>query len=317
MNKMPAAHSKFDFDVAIVGGGPAGLSAAIVLGRSRRRVVLFDQGRPRNHAAQAVHCFLGHDAIEPPALREKGRREAEKYCVKLIDAEVVSARPLPAVGNRQTGFELQTTAKPFVVRALLLTTGIVDVLPDIPGFRDIYGSSVHHCPYCDGWEHRDEHLAALGIKKAPVDLAISLKTWSPHVTACTNGHTLSNEDRERLTDNQINVREEKVVSFNCQGGKLTEVIFNTGAPLPCDAVFFNAEQMQCSPLASMLGCKYDEAGKVQTKKKQRTQVEGLFVAGDADGEVQFAVVAAAEGATAAVAINALLQKQDEAERSAR
>jgi thioredoxin reductase len=300
----------FDYDVAIVGGGPAGLSAAVVLGRCRRRVALFDHNQPRNYAAHGVHCYLGHDGIEPHALRDKGRREAAAYGVEIIDAEVVSACALHVHGEQRTQFEVRTKSGRFVVRTLLLATGVVDVLPDIPGFKELYGQSVHHCPYCDGWEHRGQRLAAFGGNEVPAGLACALKTWSPHVTACTNGRALSDKDRQLLAESAIGIRHEKLVRLNGTGGGLEEVVFESGPPLACDALFFSADCVQRSPLAKMLGCETQEEH-VKTAKKQKTCIDGLFVAGDADGDVQFAIVAAGEGATAATAINALLQQQDQ------
>jgi thioredoxin reductase len=300
-----------EFDVAIVGGGPAGLSAAVVLGRSCRRVVLFDHGRPRNYAAQAVHCYLGRDGIAPGALRDQGRNEAKSYGVELIDTEVVSACRSEAASNRLGGFEIRTSEGSFKARTLLLCTGVVDELPDIPGIRDFYGRWVHHCPYCDGWEHRGQRLVALGNSDAVVELAISLRTWSPHVIACSNGRKLSDEYRSTLSLNDVSLRMEKITGLQGTSGRLEQVLFDAGPPLPCDAVFFSAGQFQHSPLTTQLGCEADERGLIRTGKKQSTGVDGLFLAGDADGEVQFAIVAAAEGAVAAVAINHLLQEEDQ------
>jgi thioredoxin reductase len=303
--------AQIEFDVAIVGGGPAGLSAAVVLGRSRRRVVLFDNDLPRNFASQGVHCFLSRDGIRPSELREIGRGEAAAYGVELVDEEVTSASVLQADEER-TAFSVETKSAKYVARTILLTTGVVDVLPEIRGFRELYGRSVHHCPYCDGWEHRDQHLVAFCVDKPPIGLATSLKTWSPQVTVCTNGCELDDAGRSHLKRHNIPCREEKVVRLQKDGDGHTEVVFESGPPLSCDAVFFNADRVQHSPLAKMLGCETDgDKEVVRTERKQGTCVEGVFVAGDADGDVQFAIVAAAEGAIAATAINTLLQKQDQ------
>ena len=307
---MARSKAEFDFDVAIVGAGPAGLSAAIVLGRSRRSVALFDHGKPRNYAAHAVHCYLGHEGIEPATLRERGRREAESYGVRFFDSEVIAACCTSNEKTEGTRFEVRTSGGPIYVRAVLLATGIVDALPDIPNVREFYGRSIHHCPYCDGWEHRDQNLAALGTGSAAAKLALSLRTWSPHATACSNGSTIDAADRQRLTDNGIGWREELVCGLEGTDGSLSQIIFQSGPPLQCDALFFNTDKAQHSPLAEMLGCERAEDDLVQSEEKQRTCVDGLFVAGDADGDTQFAIVAAAEGAIAATAINALLQKQD-------
>lgn len=307
---MTRADLEFDFDVAIVGGGPAGLSAAVVLGRSRRSVALFDHGKPRNYAAQAVHCYLGLDDIEPSALRDRGRKEAESYGVQIFDTEVTGARCLPKVGKQRSGFQLQTRDESIIVRTLLLTTGVIDELPVIPGFREFYGRSVHHCPYCDGWEHRDEGLVAFADGKGATELALELRTWSPRVTACSNGSALREKERQCLARNGIAYREDTISRFDGTDGSLLEIVFESGSSLRCDALFFSAGQCQRSPLAAMLGCDCDEKGLVQTGKKQESGIKGLFLAGDADGEVQFAIVAAAEGAVAATAINRLLQEED-------
>jgi thioredoxin reductase len=309
---MSAIDSTPDYDVAIVGGGPAGLSAAVVLGRSRRRVVLFDHGQPRNYAAQGVHCYLGHDGIGPNSLRELGRNEARQYGAELIDAKVLAARRLAAVGKKLAGFEVQTMGHSFIVRTLLLCTGVVDLLPEIPNLGEFYGRSVHHCPYCDGWEHRDERLVAFGDKtKSVVKLASSLRSWSPHVTACTNGGRPSDEERDALERNGIALRKERVAGLNGIDGRLAEVLFERGQPLKCDALFFSSGQFQQSPLGTQLGVERDEREQLQTGKKQTTGINGLFLAGDADGEVQFAIVAAAEGAVAGVAINEALQEDEQ------
>jgi thioredoxin reductase len=299
------------YDVAIVGGGPAGLSAAVVRGRCRRTVVVFDHGRPRNYAAQAVHGYLGLDGIAPDTLRAAGRREALAYGAELVDAEVTDIRPCGAEGRE---FEITAEGEPLrVARKLLLATGVRDELPDVAGLREFYGKTVHHCPYCDGWEHRDRRLAALGAGEAAVGLALSLRTWSPHVTACSNGQRLSAADRQRATRNGIAIREEAVRQLAGARGRLEAVHFVGGPALPCDALFFAAAQGQRSPLPLMLGCECDQDGLIATRGKQGSGVCGLFLAGDADGDVQFAIVAAAEGATAATAINRELQDEDRGE----
>ncbi len=303
--------ASFDYDVAIVGGGPAGLSAAIVLGRARRRAVLFDDGHPRNYAAQGVRCYLGHDGIDPEALRKLGRQEAQHYGVEFVDSKVTDARRLPDTGKELAGFELQTSDRTLVARALLLCTGVVDVLPEIPNLREYYGRSVHHCPYCDGWEHRDKRLVAFGhTAKAAVELALSLRSWSPHVTACSHGQRLDDDQRARLARNEIAFRQEEIVEMRGEDCMLKELVFDSGAALKCDALFFSSDQLQRSPLAAQLGIESDDENLMKTGKKQTTRVPGLFLAGDADGEVQFAIVAAAEGAVAAVAINHTLQEDD-------
>src|SRR6185436_7932578 len=161
------------YDVIIVGGGPAGLSAALVLGRCRRRVLVIDAGHPRNAAAQDVHGLYTRDGTEPAELQRLARAEAQRYGVEFKDAEAVggSCGPGRFEVSCDDGAKLQA-------RKLLLATGVADILPEIPGLKELYGRSVHHCPYCDGWEHKDCRLAAYGRGEAGAGLALCLRTWS-------------------------------------------------------------------------------------------------------------------------------------------
>jgi thioredoxin reductase len=300
-----------DYDVAIIGGGPAGLSAALVLGRCRRRVLVIDHGQPRNLAAVEMHGFLGRDGIPPLEFRAIGRRECERYGVEFVDAEVTEIR---CRCDQPSEFEVQTAGRSsLTARKLLLATGVKDCLPDIERIADFYGRTVHHCPYCDGWEHRDKRLAAVGAGEAAVGLALSLRTWSDKIIACSSGVALEKGDRDRLARNGIEHREEVPIRVEGRDLRLERLHFDQGPPLACDALFFSSDQFQRSSLPSSLGCECDAQGLIVTHDKQNAGACGLFLAGDADGDVQFAIVAAAEGATAATAINRELQDEDRGE----
>jgi thioredoxin reductase len=301
------------YDVIIVGGGPAGLSAALVLGSARRRVLVCDAGNPRNAAALKSHNYLTRDGIPPREMLRLGREEVVRYGVDIRDATVASARGTDrAVQSPPAAFEITTdSGERFTSRKLLLATGVADVLPDAPGFREFYGRGVHHCPYCDGWEYRDRAIACYGHGNKSVGLAQTLRTWSPRVTACTDGRPIDEDCLRRSRTNEIALRTEPVARLEGEGGRVRRVVFESGPPLECDAVFFNTGQVQRSDLPRQLGCRYDDKGLVSTEDRQGTGVPGLFVIGDADDDVQFIVVAAAEGATAAVAINRQLQEEDQ------
>lgn len=304
------------YDVIIVGGGPAGLSAGQVLGRARRRVLVCDAGHPRNAASRAVHGFLTRDGASPQELRRLGRQELARYGVQFLPVRVTSACALPEERRHglRTAFRLELqNGRALLSRKLLLATGVDDVLPEIEGLRQFYGTSVHHCPYCDGWEHRDQQLAALGPGSAAIGLALSLRTWSEHVLACTHGADLGPEDRQRAKRNGIAIREERVVRLEGPGTALQRIVFEGGPPCACDALFLNTGQFQRSDLPALLGCEFKEGRHVRVRRRQRTRVQGLYMAGDAVGEVQFAIVAAAEGATAALAMNRELQDEDRGE----
>ncbi|HZW10470.1 MAG TPA: NAD(P)/FAD-dependent oxidoreductase [Phycisphaerales bacterium] len=292
------------YDVVIVGGGPAGLSAALVLGRCRRRVAVCDARRPRNRRAEAVHGFITREGLPPLELLRLAREDVGAYGVEHREAEVTGGACEPD----GTFTVVLSTGERLHSRKLLLATGMRDEAPAIEGVDRFYGRSVHHCPYCDGWEHRDGSLAAYGKGSAAVGLALALLTWSPRITACTDGEPIEDAERQRAHRHGIAIREERPVRLE-GGDRLERVVFASGEPLECSGLFFNTAQRQQSDLAERLGCTVRH-GAVQTTARQGTGVPGLFLAGDADKDVQFVIVAAGEGATAAVAINKELQEED-------
>jgi thioredoxin reductase len=289
-----------------VGGGPAGLSAALVLGRCRRRVLLLDDGQYRNYAARAMHGFLTRDGIDPAELRRIGCDQLAGYGVEYRRQHATGARRSGA------GFEVALEGgAPEACRKLLIATGVVDRLPAVEGAEALYGIGIHHCPYCDGWEHRDEPLAAYGKARNGAALAMALKTWSPNVVLCTDGASgLKTPDAERLARHGIPVREQRIRRLEGGPEGLERVVFENGEVLLRRAMFFTTGQRQRCDLAEQLGCLFTRKGAVHTGKLEGTNVPGLFVAGDASKDVQLAIVAAAEGAKAAVAINTALQEED-------
>ena len=303
-----AADASTLLDVIIVGAGPAGLSAALMLGRCRRSVLVFDHGLPRNAASHALHGFLTRDGIAPADFLKLARTELAKYeTVALREAEVVRAE----CGSDSRFAVTLAGGERFHSRKLLLATGVVDCLPEIEGFRELYGRSVFHCPYCDGWEMRDRPLAIYGSGARGLGVALELTAWSRDLVLCTDGPAgIDEEGRQRLERNGIAVREERVVRLEGHQGVLDRIVFESGDPLPRRAVFFTTGQYQRSDLLVRLGCEFTDKGTVRTGKYETTHLPGLFVAGDASRAVQWVVVAASEGAEAAFAINTDLIKED-------
>lgn len=293
------------FDVIVVGGGPAGLSAALMLGRCRRRVLICDEGRPRNRHSRAIHGFLTRDGTPPLELNALGRGELVQYGIDFRNSAATGVTP------EQHGFSVSLSdGRIERTKFLLLATGVVDELPDVPGLSECYGRSVFHCPYCDGWERRDSRIVAFGRRRHGVQLALSLKTWSARVVLCTNGSRLGKSDRELLTHNDIAIVTEAPIRCDHRDGALTHLAFKRREPLPCDALFFSTGQHPRCELAERLGCATNRKGTVETSLLSETNVPRVFVAGDASHDAQFAVVAAAEGVKAAVAINQSLQRQE-------
>jgi thioredoxin reductase len=294
-----------DFDVIVVGAGPAGLSAALILGRCRRRVLVVDTDRPRNWASRELHGFLSRDGTDPKELRRIGREQLAQYdTVQLVYKGATKARQV------RGGFEITLEDRQRLrCRKLLLATGVVDDLPPLEGLQPLYGRSVFHCPYCDGWESRDQPMVAYSRSPNGVGLAIELQVWSKDVVLCTDGARLEEKHTTRLARHKIPWRRERIAKLEGKNGQLQRIVFADGQTLDRRVMFFNMGQRQASDLAAQLGCGFTRKGAVRTGEYEVSDIPGVFVAGDASHLVQLAIVAASEGAQAAFAINTDLIKE--------
>ena len=295
-----------DCDCIVVGAGPAGLSAALILGRCLRRVVVLDTDRPRNAASSALHGFLTRDGTSPRHLLRIARQQLSPYkTVRLLRKEATRARCVAR------GFEVTLAdGSRMRCRKLLLATGVVDEVPPIEGLAPLYGRSVFHCPYCDGWESRERPIVVYSRSSNGVGLAIELLIWSRDIVLCTDGVSLPRRHLDRLKKYAIPWRRERVRRLEGAHGRLRRVVFVDGQTLDREVMFFSAGQRQASNLARQLGCAFTSRGAVRTGTYEASDVSGVYVAGDASRLVQLAIVAAAEGAQAAFAINTDLIKED-------
>ncbi len=295
------------WECVVAGGGPAGLSAALVLGRARRRVLVCDTSEPRNRWSQASHCYLTRDGITPETFLALARAELAPYTT--VQHRRVRVEDAARVGDV---FELRLEGGERVwSRTVLVATGVVDTLPPLEGLPPLWGRSVHHCPYCDAWEHRDSPIAVYGPGESGARLALKLRQWSADIVWCADGQAqIEAELRADVAAAGIVVRPERVRRIEGQDGRLERVVLEGSPPLERTSLFVVTEQRQASALAERLGCRLNHKGTVETRAAERTDVPGVFVAGDASKDAQFVIVAAAEGAEAAVAIDTLLARQD-------
>lgn len=303
------------YDCIVIGAGPAGLSAALFLARYRHRVLTFHHNSPRNLYSHGVHGFLGHHGILPAELLARGRDEVAQHGGLIMEACVTKVEQVGDERFRVTAGNNESTAQSFEARRLVLATGLRDFLPDCPGFRDFYGATVHHCPDCDGFEVTGKRVAVLGRGRETVGFTLGLLTWTNQLTLITNGEdpSMTDEHRARLAHFNIPITPLSIAAL--EGDKeaccLKRVRFSDDSTMEADALFFNLGTEPASDLHAQLGCKLDEeCGLVWVDDEQQTSVRGVYAAGDLTPNSQLAVVAAAEGAMAAIHIHKSLIPED-------
>jgi thioredoxin reductase len=292
------------YDVAIVGGGPAGLAAALFLARYLHSVVLIDSHDPRNWEARGINGYLGLHGITPPELRERGRAEATRYGATLVDGCVSTVR-------RESDDRFITTldgGRTFASQRLLLAIGIKDVWPDVPGLDRCYGQTVHHCPDCDGPEARDRRTLVFASGRSAAGMALALTAWTRDITICTNGKPAGIEPRIRAKLDALNIGvvEQPLVRLESEGAEVRAVVLDDGSSLECERVFFAIGHYPADDLGVQLGCKRDDEGLIVVDDKYRTSVRNVFAAGDITPGPHLAIAAAGGGAVAALAVHASL-----------
>ena len=292
------------YDVAIVGGGPAGLSAALWLARYLHSVVLVDSGDPRNWETRGVNGFLGSQGIKSPDLRKRGREDAERFGAELVAAVVDKVDNVNGerfVLTLQSGDRIES-------RRLMLAIGIKDVWPRIPGLADCYGETVHVCPDCDGYETRGCKTVVVGAGRKAVGMAFSLANWTSEIVICTNGEPANMEQKwlDKLKALNIPVLLQKVEKVSSENREIRCITLEGGMQLDCDRLFFAIGQYPADDLGAQLKCKRDESGLIVIDDHYHTSVLNVFAAGDIVPGPQLAIAAASDGAIAALAIHASL-----------
>ncbi len=286
-------------DVAIVGGGPAGLSAALMLGRARRTVLLLDDGHERNLSVRESHGFLGHDGFSPRELLARARKQLDPYpTIQRLSDHVA------AVDGAIERFHLQLRDGDTIkARRIIFATGMYDDLPEIDGIEDLWGKRIFVCPYCDGWEVRDKRIAVIGNTRSALELAQELWEWSRDLVVCSNKRVpvpaelklwQAATDMQVIESHPAIIREQNNdVVIDCADGER----------IKCDAIFISAPLKQHSNLPEVLGCEITERGTIKIDAEGRTTVDGCFAAGDCVTKYHQIAFAAASAARAAIAIN--------------
>ena len=311
-NGTRASATHAPYDIAIIGGGPAGLSAAIWAGRYGRRTVLIDSGDPRNWETRSINGFLGSPRARPAELRGAGRDEARQYGVTLIDSRVLRADRVESAADDDDGgvndrLTLHLTGGDTLqARRLLLAIGLIDIWPDIPGLEQVYGANAHVCPDCDGYDARGKRVVVIGNGRRALGMALALTTWSDDITIATNGCPAALEEEgyeAKLEVNGIVVRTEPVRRVSCAGRRISGLEFETGEMLPTDKVFFTIGQRPADDIGEQLGCERDRDGHIVVSEHFATNVRSVYAAGDITPGPQIAMRAAAAGAVAAMAMH--------------
>ncbi len=292
------------YDVAIAGGGPAGLSAALWLARYLHKVVVIDSGDPRNWETRGINGIIGSQGIRSPELRKQGRADAQKFGAELVDDTVVEVENI-----NSERFELKLAKNGRIsARRMLLAIGIRDLWPEIPGLSNCYGETAHVCPDCDGYETRNCKTVVIGTGRKAVGMALNLTTWTDRIVICTNGEPagMTQAYLNKLKALNIPVIEARVTRIDSLNGEIRCMNLEGGMQLDCERLYFAIGQYPGDDLGVQLKCERDEGGHIVVDDKYHTSVMNVFAAGDITPGPQLAISAAAEGAIAALAIHASL-----------
>lgn len=296
-----------EVDVVIIGGGPAGLSAGLILGRARKKTLIIDEGRPRNAVTREAHAFLTRDGISPHEFRNIAKEQLHTYpSVSHLEDTV------EFIEGEDGQFLLETASGlKIAARKLLFAIGMKDRDLGIRGLAEVYGKSAFVCPYCDGWELRDQQLVVINKGAALMHFAPLLSGWTKQIVVCTNGpDELSEAEREELRSHHIPVFHTPIHSIQSNQGMVNYVKLEDGTEIPCTGIFFRSELVLGSELPVALGCRISDTGIIEVDESGKTSVPGVYAAGDATTHLHQSIVAAASGAVSAGAINGELNREE-------
>ncbi len=300
LHATPAGPRQSPFEVIIVGGSYAGLSAAMALGRSLRRVLVIDSGAPCNRQTPHSHNFLTRDGETPAAIAAEAKRQVLAYpTVQWREGRAVAGE------KSETGFVVQTEAgETFRAEKLLFATGVRDLMPELDGFAACWGISVLHCPYCHGYEVHGQPLGVLANGEAALEFGRLIHHWSRDLTLFTNGPaTFPDSHRQELDQRGIRIVEQPIRALDHRQGRLRQVVFENGEAHALTALFARVPFRQHCPLPEALGCQLTDAGHLRVDDMQQTTVAGVFAAGDNTTGFRTVSFATAAGTKAGAIIN--------------
>lgn len=295
------------YDVIIIGGSYAGFSAAMALGRSLRKVLIIDSGKPCNQQTPYSHNFITQDGKKPSDINSRAKKQVLKYpTVTFVEDKVIKSI------KKETVFEIQTERKEvFIARKLLFTTGLKDIFPEINGFAECWGISILHCPYCHGYEVKNEKTGIIANGTIGYEFIKMISNWTKDLTVFTNGKTtLTEEQTAILKKNNVTVVENEIDYFLHNEGKIINIVFKNGTKIAVKALYTKPPFEQHSLLPQELGCEITEQGLIKVDTFQKTTIAGIYAAGDNSTLVRSLAQAVSSGSVAGALINKELIDED-------
>lgn len=295
-------------DCVIIGGGPSGLNASLVLARANKNIILFDEDKPRNAITHESHGFITRDGIRPSEFKRIAKEELMKY----PSCKIQNERVMHIKKEKQSFTVYIKNGKVYKSRKVILSTGLIDVLPSINGMSDFYGTSLFSCPFCDGWELKDLPLVLIAENAGAFHKVKLIYNWSRDLVVCTNGkNVFSMEQRELLSKKRIKLIEEEIVALQGEKGQLKMIRFKNGSQIERKGGFITSGLKQASSLAMSLGCKQHKNGGIEIDNFGRTNIEGVYASGDISLSAPSQVInAASEGSIVAMGVIHDLVKED-------